>query len=195
MVVLVVSSLSTLALGSSLALHAGTASALAASTTDGTSTTPAATSPSAEPVDIESLLAQRAAQLQRRSQAVDARVAALDALKAQQLLELGYDPETASTPQEIARQMMLTWYAWDEDQYACYDSIIMRESRWDPFADNPHSSAYGIPQALPGKKMASAGDDWKTNPATQIKWGLGYVKERYGTPCKAWSFKRSHGWY
>lgn len=193
MVVLVVSSLSTLALATGLVVHADAASAFAAATVDGSHAP--GTAQSADPVDVEALQAQRAAQLQRRSQAVDARLAALDALQAQQLLELGYDPETATTPQEIARQMMLTWYDWDEDQFACYDAIIMRESRWDPSADNPRSSAYGIPQALPGKKMASAGDDWKTNPATQIKWGLGYVKDRYGTPCKAWSFKRSHGWY
>jgi hypothetical protein len=62
-------------------------------------------------------------------------------------------------------------------------------------ADNPHSSAYGIPQALPGSKMASFGADWRTNPATQIRWGLDYVNTRYGTPCQAWSFKRWHGWY
>ena len=71
----------------------------------------------------------------------------------------------------------------------------MRESLWNPRADNPTSSAYGIPQALPGSRMASEGADWKTNPATQIKWGLKYVAERYGTPCSAWSFKAAHGWY
>lgn len=62
-------------------------------------------------------------------------------------------------------------------------------------ADNPSSSAYGIPQALPGRKMSSAGADWRTNPATQISWGLGYIANRYGTPCAAWSHSRSHNWY
>ena len=71
----------------------------------------------------------------------------------------------------------------------------MRESRWIVTADNPNSSAYGIPQALPGAKMASFGSDWRTNAATQIRWGLDYVHDRYGTPCQAWSFKRGHGWY
>lgn len=71
----------------------------------------------------------------------------------------------------------------------------MRESKWDVFADNPTSSAYGIPQALPGNRMASFGADWQTNPATQIKWGLNYIKERYGTPCAGWSFKKANGWY
>jgi hypothetical protein len=62
-------------------------------------------------------------------------------------------------------------------------------------ADNPSSSAYGIPQALPGSKMAAAGADWQSNAATQIRWGLGYIKARYGSPCSAWGFKQSHGWY
>jgi hypothetical protein len=70
-----------------------------------------------------------------------------------------------------------------------------RESGWNTQADNPSSGAYGIPQALPGSKMASAGSDWQTNPATQIKWGLGYIKQTYGTPSAAWTFWQSHNWY
>ncbi|HEX8510743.1 MAG TPA: hypothetical protein VF635_14745 [Propionibacteriaceae bacterium] len=106
---------------------------------------------------------------------------------------LGYDPD--DSPKDIARSMMDHKYGWGASEFSCYNKIIMRESVWDTFADNPTSSAYGIPQALPGSKMASAGSDWRDNPATQIKWGLGYVKSRYGTPCSAWSFKSSHGWY
>lgn len=106
----------------------------------------------------------------------------------------GYEPGTTD-PREIARQMMANKFGWGEDQFTCYDNIIMRESLWNPYADNPTSSAYGIPQALPGNRMASEGADWATNPATQIRWGLKYVQERYGTPCTAWSFKSSHGWY
>ena len=106
---------------------------------------------------------------------------------------LGYDPD--DSPKDIARSMMDNKYGWGASEFSCYNKIIMRESVWDTFADNPTSSAYGIPQALPGSKMASAGSDWRTNPATQIKWGLGYVKSRYGTPCSAWSFKSAHGWY
>lgn len=150
---------------------------------------------SPEPIDIEGLLAQRDAQLQRRSAAVEVRLAGLAAIERERILQLGYDPETATTPQEIARQMMANRYSWGDDEFACYDRIITQESRWQWDADNPRSSAYGIPQALPGSKMASAGADWRTNPATQITWGLGYVKQRYGTPCKALSFKRGHGWY
>ena len=69
------------------------------------------------------------------------------------------------------------------------------ESGWRWNAENPSSGAYGIPQALPGSKMASAGADWQTNPATQIEWGLGYIRDVYGSPCGAWGFKQSHGWY
>jgi hypothetical protein len=69
-----------------------------------------------------------------------------------------------------------------------------RESGWSVYAANP-SGAYGIPQALPGNKMAAYGSDWQTDPATQIKWGLSYIKSRYGSPSAAWSFWQSNGWY
>ena len=114
--------------------------------------------------------------------------------KAAEAERLGYDAST-SDPKSIARQIMSNKYGWGGSEFSCYNKIIMRESGWDVHADNPTSSAYGIPQALPGSKMASAGSDWRNNPATQIKWGLGYVKSRYGTPCSAWGFKSSHGWY
>lgn len=137
---------------------------------------------------------KRRTTLTRDSKSIQARIAKIKADELARIKELGYEPGTKD-PREIARQMMKNKYGWDESQFQCYDHIIMRESRWLWYADNPHSSAYGIPQALPGSRMASAGADWRTNPATQIKWGLGYVKERYGTPCSAWSFKRGHGWY
>lgn len=108
--------------------------------------------------------------------------------------ENGFDPDITD-PKEIARQMAANKFGWGDDQFTCYNNIIMRESKWDASADNPTSSAYGIPQALPGSRMASEGDDWRTNPATQIRWGLKYVQERYGNPCSAWSFKAAHGWY
>lgn len=80
-------------------------------------------------------------------------------------------------------------------QYACLDSVVIRESGWNPFARNPYSGAYGLGQALPGSKMASAGADWRTNGVTQIKWTIHYMNGRYGSPCGAWSFWRSHHWY
>jgi hypothetical protein len=95
----------------------------------------------------------------------------------------------------IIAKALLTEFGFDQSEFDCLDPLYESESGWRWNADNPSSSAYGIPQALPGSKMASAGDDWETNPVTQIRWGLGYIQDRYGTPCAAWSFKRSRGWY
>ncbi|GAA2604307.1 lytic transglycosylase domain-containing protein [Actinomadura fulvescens] len=84
---------------------------------------------------------------------------------------------------------------WSNRQYKCLVKLWNRESRWDHKVRNRSSGAYGIPQALPGRKMRSAGKDWRTNPRTQIKWGLRYIKGRYGTPCRALSHSNSRGWY
>ncbi len=97
-------------------------------------------------------------------------------------------------PREIARAL-LAEFGFGADQFGCLDSLYTRESNWSVTADNPSSSAYGIPQALPGSKMSSAGADWATNPVTQIRWGLGYIQDRYGSPCGAWGHSESHGWY
>jgi len=80
-------------------------------------------------------------------------------------------------------------------QFSCLDNLWTRESGWNYKAYNESSGAYGIPQALPGTKMASAGSDWKTNPITQVKWGLGYIKARYGNACGAWAHSQREGWY
>jgi uncharacterized protein YabE (DUF348 family) len=84
---------------------------------------------------------------------------------------------------------------WGSGQFACLDRLWTKESNWRWNAENPSSGAYGIPQSLPGSKMASVGADWRTNPATQIRWGLGYIAGRYGTPCGAWSHSVAVGWY
>lgn len=99
-----------------------------------------------------------------------------------------------SDPKALTRALMAQ-YGLASADFDCIDKIWTQESNWNPRADNPRSSAYGIPQALPGKKMASAGADWRTNPETQIRWGLGYIKDRYGSACSAWAFKRGHGYY
>lgn len=145
-------------------------------------------------LDTAQLATFRSSLLQRQRTAIEVHQALIVAAHKKKVRDLGYEPGVTD-PKEIARQIMLNKYEWGEDQFRCYDSIIMRESKWIWNADNPTSSAYGIPQALPGSKMASFGADWRTNPVTQIRWGLDYVKQRYGTPCQAWSFKRSHGWY
>ncbi|MDH6464986.1 hypothetical protein M2302_005187 [Micromonospora sp. A200] len=81
------------------------------------------------------------------------------------------------------------------DQMPCLDKLWTKESGWNHKASNPSSGAYGIPQALPGSKMGTVADDWRTNPATQIKWGLGYIEGRYDTPCGAWAHSQNVGWY
>jgi hypothetical protein len=91
-------------------------------------------------------------------------------------------------------KQMAAQRGWTGQQWYCLERLWTRESGWRTNADNPSSSAYGIPQAM-GGAMASAGADWRTNPATQIKWGLGYIDNRYGTPCGAWSHFLSHNWY
>lgn len=101
------------------------------------------------------------------------------------------DPGTA---QAIA-YAMLQARGWGDDQYGCLVALWNRESHWNVYAHNVSSGAYGIPQALPGTKMASAGADWATNPKTQITWGLSYITGRYGTPCGAWAAFQNKGWY
>ncbi|GAA1917844.1 hypothetical protein GCM10009737_19110 [Nocardioides lentus] len=99
-----------------------------------------------------------------------------------------------SDPRDIA-QALLPEYGFSSDQFGCLDSLWTKESGWSVTADNPTSSAYGIPQSLPGEKMASEGADWATNPETQIRWGLGYIADRYGSPCGAWGHSVANNWY
>ncbi|WP_406305314.1 transglycosylase SLT domain-containing protein [Streptomyces sp. NBC_00885] len=99
-------------------------------------------------------------------------------------------PSQTGSAKAIAQQMIK-----DDAQFDCFSNIVSHESGWDAGASNPSSGAYGLVQALPGSKMASAGADWKTNPKTQIKWGLDYMNDRYGSPCGAWSAWQSQGWY
>lgn len=96
---------------------------------------------------------------------------------------------TVAQVKAIAQQMV------PAGQFQCFSNIINQESTWNYLAVNKSSGAYGLVQALPGSKMASAGADWRTNPATQIKWGLNYMEDRYGSPCGAWSFHQANGWY
>jgi len=97
-------------------------------------------------------------------------------------------------PKTIA-SALLGSYGWSSDQFGCLVSLWTKESGWNVHAANPSSGAYGIPQSLPGSKMASAGADWQDNAETQIKWGLGYIQDRYGSPCGAWGHSESYGWY
>jgi hypothetical protein len=99
-----------------------------------------------------------------------------------------------STPKAIAMSLLGS-FGWDSGQFSCLDSLWTRESNWNPYADNSSSGAYGIPQALPGSKMSTIAGDWATDPTTQIKWGLTYIRSSYGSPCGAWGHSEAYGWY
>ena len=101
----------------------------------------------------------------------------------------------ADGAREVAKEIIAAKYQWSEKQFTCLDQLWIKESNWRYKARNKVTGAHGIPQALPATKMEIIGTDWRTNPVTQITWGLKYIEERYETPCKAWSkFKRSR-WY
>lgn len=99
-----------------------------------------------------------------------------------------------ASPQTVAHALVLR-AGWSEQQWTCLDALWMRESRWETYATNGGSGAYGIPQALPGYKMASFGADWRTNPITQIRWGLWYIATVYGSPCNALAHSNATGFY
>jgi hypothetical protein len=103
-------------------------------------------------------------------------------------------PPNPGTAQAIAYGLLPSFGFNAKQQFGCLNNIWTRESNWRYDAANA-SGAYGIPQALPGSKMALAGPNWRTDATTQIKWGLGYIKERYGSPCNAWAFWQGHSWY
>ncbi|MGL5862323.1 MAG: hypothetical protein ACRCY9_13810 [Phycicoccus sp.] len=99
-------------------------------------------------------------------------------------------------PKAVA-QLLMPEYGFGESQWPCLETLWIGESDWRWWAENPSSGAYGIPQSLPARKMATVGADYRTNPVTQIKWGLQYIKDAYGTPCEAldaWESRSPH-WY
>jgi Transglycosylase SLT domain len=133
-----------------------------------------------------------------RRQAATAATSGASSINAPSATAVPAQPAVGSTgtgsPQQIA-MAMLGSFGWPSGQFSCLDALWSRESGWNPQASNAGSGAYGIPQALPGNKMASAGADWQTNPATQIRWGLGYIQATYGSPCGAWGHEQGYGWY
>lgn len=130
---------------------------------------------------------------ERKEKAEEAARKAREAAEARRARsELSLDVKLSYTIAEIqamARAMI------PGDDFICFSNIVDHESDWNYQAVNPSSGAYGLMQALPGYKMASAGADWRTNPATQIKWGLTYMNDRYGSPCGAWEFWQANNWY
>lgn len=128
--------------------------------------------------------ARRAAQRAAARRAAARRAARTSATSAQ----------PSGSPQQIAASMLGS-FGWSSSQFSCLDSLWGHESGWNPYAMNPTTGAYGIPQAVPGSKMSAAGADWQSNAATQIRWGLGYIQADYGSPCGAWSHEEATGWY
>jgi len=107
-------------------------------------------------------------------------------------VELARSPEGA---REVAKALMAEKYGWGDKQFWCLDGLWTKESRWNYRSSNKRTGAHGIPQALPATKMEVIGTDWRTNPVTQISWGLHYIDVRYDTPCGAFAkFKRTN-WY
>jgi hypothetical protein len=104
-------------------------------------------------------------------------------------------PADPTSAEQIGKEELVAFGFSESTQWPCLYDIWERESGWNVYAQNPSSGAYGIPQSLPGDKMASVASDWETNPTTQIKWGLGYIKSIYGTPCAAWQNELDAGYY
>ncbi len=139
----------------------------------------------------QAITQQQAAQARAAAAKAAARAAAAQAATASSA-QIAAAPQ--GNPQQIA-ESMLSSFGWSSSQFSCLQPLWNAESGWNISASNPSSGAYGIPQALPGGKMASAGSDWQTDAATQIRWGLGYIQSVYGSPCGAWSHEQAYGWY
>ncbi len=163
---------------------------LADSGTDSATLAAAPAPPAADELADRAPLVSRSSDRRETADPVKEAALSVDLVKA----VTGTQDLSDGDPREIARAL-LAEFGFSSDQFGCLDSLYTRESNWNVSANNPYSSAYGIPQALPGSKMSSAGSDWATNPVTQIRWGLGYIEDRYGSPCGAWGHSQSHGWY
>ena len=137
--------------------------------------------------------AARAAAARATAERAAARRAARQAAAQQAATETAVTQVPSGTPQRIA-ELMLVQFGW-AGQFSCLSALWAQESGWNMYAENPSSGAYGIPQALPASKMASAGPDWRSDAATQISWGLGYIRALYGSPCAAWDHEEAVGWY
>ena len=102
---------------------------------------------------------------------------------------------TSIGAKKVAQAILTEEYGFDDSQFSCLNSLWTKESHWNYKAHNYRSGAHGIAQALPAEKMSVVGTDWRTNPVTQIRWGIRYITMRYDTPCKAWSKWKSHRFY
>ncbi|WP_369056481.1 lytic transglycosylase domain-containing protein [Kineococcus terrestris] len=144
--------------------------------------------------EVRAAADERIAEQRRLEEEARAAEAARLAEEARRAAEAEATRNAQRDPKGVAR-VMVADRGWSAEQFSCLESLWTKESDWRWDADNPTSSAYGIPQSLPGSKMAAAGPDWETNPVTQITWGLEYIANRYGTPCSAWSHSQAVNWY
>lgn len=146
-------------------------------------------------VQVEAEAARAKAEAEAKAKAEAEAAAAAEAARQAAAAEAARSLERAvEDPQSAARTLMAD-YGWGDDQFQCLDNLWTRESNWKHTAENPSSGAYGIPQSLPANKMSRFGDDYRTNPVTQIEWGLWYIEGRYGDPCGAWAHSEAVGWY
>lgn len=143
-------------------------------------------------------LTARAAEAARLAAEAAAKVAA-DAAAAEKTTSPTFTPPNFTpdpgSAQAYAQTAAAANYGWGQEQFNCLVALWSKESGWRANALNSGSGAYGIPQALPGEKMASAGADWATNAETQVNWGLTYISSRYGSPCAAWEHSSQVNWY
>lgn len=155
---------------------------------------------SEETTDASSLSAEEIAEREEQVSRSAAREPLADRTKARQLASGSGQAQTReqdladADPKTLARALMPE-YGLSAGEFSCLEQLWEKESGWSTTADNPTSSAYGIPQALPGSKMSSAGPNWESNPETQVRWGLGYIRDRYGSACGAWGHSQSNNWY
>lgn len=148
-------------------------------------------SSSLEQAKQEKAAADAAAEAQRQAEAAAAAEAQRQAEAAAALARVN----TPDGAKAYAAQLAASTYGWGSEQFSCLESLWTKESGWNYQAYNEDGGATGIPQALPGSKMATFGSDWKTNAATQIAWGLDYISRGYGAPCSAWSHSQAVNWY
>ena len=154
----------------------------------------AAKAAAAKAAAAKAAAAKAAAQQAAQQQAAQQQATQQQAAQQQTTTQQPTASAPSGSPQQIAEQM-LSQFGWSSGQFSCLQPLWALESGWNIYASNPSSGAYGIPQALPGSKMASAGPDWQSDAATQIRWGLTYIQGTYGSPCAAWSHEQADGWY
>jgi hypothetical protein len=154
----------------------------------------AAADQAADQAAAQAVAAQAAADSAAQA-AADAAARQAEADRAARAAQRQAVADAASGDPRATARAMLAGFGWSDSQFSCLNSLWTKESGWNPSATNASSGAYGIPQSLPASKMATAGADYRTNPATQIRWGLTYIKASYGSPCSAWAHSQAVNWY